>query len=159
VYAGMQVHASVARLAFRQLFSQTFAQLSRVFGHFFGENIFKIITSVPRREHEATAQRVVSHPAKPILSTVCVFYWFFSFSPFVTQGCQMVYFQNKNPSLGKYWRAVDRKMLKNFMAIVNILRTLAIFYDHFVHFVLIWYIVSGHGIMYQEKSGNPVATM
>jgi hypothetical protein len=30
------------------------------------------------------------------------------------------------------------------------------YYDHLVHFVLIWYIFSGFGIMYQEKSGNPV---
>jgi hypothetical protein len=30
-----------------------------------------------------------------------------------------------------------------------------IFYDHLVHFVLIWYIFSGFGITYQEKSGNP----
>jgi hypothetical protein len=37
------------------------------------------------------------------------------------------------------------------MAIWNILRTLGIFYDHFVHFVHF----SGFGIMHQEKSGNP----
>jgi hypothetical protein len=42
------------------------------------------------------------------------------------------------------------------MAIKNILQTFGIFYDHLVHFVLIWYIFSGFGIMYQEKSGNPV---
>jgi hypothetical protein len=27
--------------------------------------------------------------------------------------------------------------------------------DHLVNFVLIWYIYSGFGIMYQDKSGNP----
>jgi hypothetical protein len=27
------------------------------------------------------------------------------------QGCQMVYFQNKNPNLGKFWRALGWKML------------------------------------------------
>jgi hypothetical protein len=31
-----------------------------------------------------------------------------------------------------------------------------IFYAQLVHFVLIRYILSGFGIMYQEKSGNPV---
>jgi hypothetical protein len=41
------------------------------------------------------------------------------------------------------------------MAIWNILRTFGIFYDHLVHFVFIWYIFSGFGIMYREKSGNP----
>jgi hypothetical protein len=29
------------------------------------------------------------------------------------------------------------------------------FYDHLLHFVLIWYIFSVFGIMCQEKSGNP----
>jgi hypothetical protein len=28
-----------------------------------------------------------------------------------TDGCQMVYFQAKNPNLGKFWRALDWKML------------------------------------------------
>jgi hypothetical protein len=44
----------------------------------------------------------------------------------------MVYFQTKNPNLGKFWRALDRKMLKYlFTAILNILQTLGICYDHF----------------------------
>jgi hypothetical protein len=42
------------------------------------------------------------------------------------------------------------------MTIWNTLRPFGIFYDHLVHFVLIWYIFSGFGIMYQEKSGNPI---
>jgi hypothetical protein len=37
----------------------------------------------------------------------------------------------------------------------NILRIFGIFYDHLVHFVFIWYIFSGFGIMHLEKSGNP----
>jgi hypothetical protein len=41
------------------------------------------------------------------------------------------------------------------MAIWNILWILGIFYDYLAHFVFIWYIFSGFGIMYQEKSGNP----
>jgi hypothetical protein len=52
----------------------------------------------------------------------------------------MVSFQTKNPNLGKFWRAVDWKMLIYFMAILNILQTFGIFYDHLVHFVFIWYI-------------------
>jgi hypothetical protein len=42
-----------------------------------------------------------------------------------------------------------------FVAIRNILRAFGIFYDHSVHFVFIWYIFSGFGIMHQEKSGSP----
>jgi hypothetical protein len=76
------------------------------------------------------------------------------FSP-VELGCQMVTFQTKNPNLGKFWRAIDGKMLTYFMATWNILQTFGIFCDHLVHFVFIWYIFSGFGIMYQEKSGNP----
>jgi hypothetical protein len=29
--------------------------------------------------------------------------FFHSFRSYVCQGCQMVYFQNKNPNLGKFW--------------------------------------------------------
>jgi hypothetical protein len=39
------------------------------------------------------------------------------------------------------------------MAIWNIVRTFGIFYDHLVHFVLIWSLFPV--ITYQEKSGNP----
>jgi hypothetical protein len=42
-----------------------------------------------------------------------------------------------------------------FVAIGNILWALGICYDHSAHFVIIWYIFSGFGIMDQEKSGNP----
>jgi hypothetical protein len=67
----------------------------------------------------------------------------------------MVSFQTKNPSLGKFWRAWDSKMLIYFMATLNILRQFGKFYDHLVHSVLIWYIFSSLGIMLQEESGNP----
>jgi hypothetical protein len=29
------------------------------------------------------------------------------------------------------------------------------FYGHLVHYVVIWYIFSGFGIEYRDKSGNP----
>jgi hypothetical protein len=41
------------------------------------------------------------------------------------------------------------------MAIWNILWRFGILYDHLEHFVFILYKISGFGIMYQEKSGNP----
>jgi hypothetical protein len=52
----------------------------------------------------------------------------------------MVYFQTKNPNLGKFWRALDRKILIYFIAICYILRTFAIFCDQWVHFAFIRYI-------------------
>jgi hypothetical protein len=71
------------------------------------------------------------------------------------QGCQIVSFQTKNPNLGKFWRALDLKMLIYFMAIWSILQPFGIFHDLLVQFVFIWYIFPGFGIMPQEKSGNP----
>jgi hypothetical protein len=71
------------------------------------------------------------------------------------QGCQMVYFQTKNSNFGKFWRALDWKVLVYFMTIWNILRAFGIFHDHSVHLMFIWYIFSSFGIMYPEKSGNP----
>jgi hypothetical protein len=37
------------------------------------------------------------------------------------QGCQIVCFQTQNPDLGKFWRALDWKMFKYFVAIWDIL--------------------------------------
>jgi hypothetical protein len=67
----------------------------------------------------------------------------------------MVYFQTKNPNLGKFWTTLDWKMLIYFMAVLeystdiwDILRQFGTFCVHLVHF-------SGFGIMHQVKSGNP----
>jgi hypothetical protein len=72
----------------------------------------------------------------------------------------MVCFQTKNTTFGYIFEGifskVDWKMFIYSMAIGNILRTLGIFYDYLVLFVYIWYNFSGFGIVYQEKSGNPV---
>jgi hypothetical protein len=42
------------------------------------------------------------------------------------------------------------------MAIGNILCGFGKFYDHLVHFVCIWHILSVFGIMHQEKFDKPV---
>jgi hypothetical protein len=67
----------------------------------------------------------------------------------------MVCFQTKNPTLGKFWRVLQWKILGSFMTIWSIFRPLKIFYVHLVYFVVIWYISTCFGILYQEKSGNP----
>jgi hypothetical protein len=41
------------------------------------------------------------------------------------------------------------------MAIWTIVWTFGIFYDHLVHFLFIWCIFSGFGVVHREKSGNP----
>jgi hypothetical protein len=56
------------------------------------------------------------------------------------QGCQMVCFKTKNSNLGKFWRALLRKISVYFMTIWYILRPLEIFYGHLLHFEVIWYI-------------------
>jgi hypothetical protein len=52
----------------------------------------------------------------------------------------MVCFQTKSPNLGKFWGALDWKILIYFMAVCSILWTFGKIYDHLVHFVLIWNI-------------------
>jgi hypothetical protein len=51
------------------------------------------------------------------------------------QGCQMVYFQTKNPNLGKFWRALKWKMLVYFKVISIILPPFDIVY---VYLVKLW---------------------
>jgi hypothetical protein len=74
----------------------------------------------------------------------------------ISQGCQMVSFQTKNPNLDKFWRALHRwemliyfkGHLEYFKDIWDILWPFGTFCAHLVHF-------SGFGIKYLEKSGNP----
>jgi hypothetical protein len=60
-------------------------------------------------------------------------------------GCQMVhiYFETKNPSLGKFGRALEWKRLVYSLAIWNILRTFGYLGATYVlYFPPFWYIVS-----------------
>jgi hypothetical protein len=83
--------------------------------------------------------------------------WFGSSCPHFrfNQGCQMDWFQTKNPNWGKFWSALDWKLLIYFMANWNILLRFGKFYGRLVHFVSIWEHFPVFGIMWQEKSGNP----
>jgi hypothetical protein len=49
-------------------------------------------------------------------------------------------FKPRIPILGKFLRALDRKILIYFMAVWNTLRTFGISYDFLVHFLFIGYI-------------------
>jgi hypothetical protein len=71
------------------------------------------------------------------------------------QGCQMVYFQTKNPNLGKIWTAVEWKKLLYFMTVWNIFRSFGIIYSRLEYFVVMWYIFPVLVCLDQEKSGNP----
>jgi hypothetical protein len=70
------------------------------------------------------------------------------------QGCQMVCFQTKNPNLGRFWRALEWKMMVYFMVIWNILLSFGINLWPFGNVVIIWYISPTFGILC-KKSGNP----
>jgi hypothetical protein len=67
----------------------------------------------------------------------------------------MVYFQTKNPNLGKFWRALEWKILVYFMTIWNILLQLGISYALLVQFVVIWYCFSNLVCLDQLQSGDP----
>jgi hypothetical protein len=72
------------------------------------------------------------------------------------QGCQMAYFQTKNPYLGKFWWVLQWKKLVNFRAMWSVLRPLGIFCGHSVYFTVIMKVYfSRFGMLYPEKSGNP----
>jgi hypothetical protein len=54
----------------------------------------------------------------------------------------------------KIWESFGRFF--NGRCLVSILRTNGIFYGNLGHFVAIWYIFTRFGMLYREKSGNPV---
>jgi hypothetical protein len=58
----------------------------------------------------------------------------------------MVYFQTKNPQLGKFRRVIGSKLLIRFHGHLEYFTDIWDFFDHLVHFVFIWYIISGFGI-------------
>jgi hypothetical protein len=69
------------------------------------------------------------------------------------QDCQIVCFQTKNPNLGKFCRVLQWKMMVYFMdtftVFCYILSTFGTVRGNLVYF-------SSLGILYQNKSGNPV---
>jgi hypothetical protein len=67
----------------------------------------------------------------------------------------MVYFHPKSNNLGKFWKALQWKMLVFFIAILSTLQPTGICYCHLVPFLVIWYTFSSFGMLYREKSGNP----
>jgi hypothetical protein len=84
------------------------------------------------------------------------------------QVCQMVYFQTKNPNLGKFWRVLQWKLLAHFCRLVYFTAIWYILWS-FDMFPPFWYVVPSKicifygrlvcfphfGMLYQEKSGNP----
>jgi hypothetical protein len=69
-------------------------------------------------------------------------------------GCQMVSFRTKNPNLGKFWMALEGKMLIYFRAFFGI------FYGHLGIFYINLLLMCSFGtfflVLVQRESGNPV---
>jgi hypothetical protein len=65
------------------------------------------------------------------------------------QCCQMAYFQNKNPDLGKFWRVLHGRCW-------YIIWPICLLYAYLAYFVAIWciYVIS-FGLFYQEKIWQP----
>jgi hypothetical protein len=83
------------------------------------------------------------HALKSVYVHTCSIKWTKTFQD---QGCQTIYFQSKNTNLGKFWSALEGKMLEYFTAILHILRP-------FVNVVIIWCVFPP---FCHEESGNPV---
>jgi hypothetical protein len=67
----------------------------------------------------------------------------------------MVYFQNKNPTLGKFGRALEWKGLVYLMPILNIIRLFGVFYGQFVNFLVILYTFSPFWYVVTRKIWQP----
>jgi hypothetical protein len=61
----------------------------------------------------------------------------------------MVYFQAKNPNLGKFWRDLEWKMLVYLMVTWSMLRPFGILCDRLEYFTAIWYIFPRFGMLRQ----------
>jgi hypothetical protein len=74
------------------------------------------------------------------------------------QGCQMVFFHSKNSDLGKFWRTLERKMLKFLWPFGNIFQ-MAIKYTNIVQSKALQYMYKHQkwDFGYESiPSGNPV---
>jgi hypothetical protein len=77
------------------------------------------------------------------------------------RGCQMAYFQTKNPNLGKFWRGLLWKMLVYFMAFWSNFRRFGIHMTHYIFCIFCGHLVYflRFGTLYREKSGNPAGVV
>jgi hypothetical protein len=63
---------------------------------------------------------------------------------FMIRGCQMAFFQTKNPNLGKFLEGLAMEDIGTY-----ILRPFGLFNDHLVYFVAIWYMLWLFGIFFR----------
>jgi hypothetical protein len=68
----------------------------------------------------------------------------------------MVYFQTKNPNLGKFWMVLEWKIFGTFYVQLEYITAVWYILGLFGNLVSSCYMFFHFGIFYQEKSGNPV---
>jgi hypothetical protein len=74
----------------------------------------------------------------------------------VVQGCQMVYFQTKNPNLGTFLEGLRNENVgKFYIAFWNVGQPLGISYGNLVHLVVNWYIFFNFGYAVPRKIWQP----
>jgi hypothetical protein len=59
-----------------------------------------------------------------------------------------MYFQTKNPNLGKFLMVLQWKMFVHFVAVWVTLWSFGIFYGHLVHVMVIWYMLWSFGTFF-----------
>jgi hypothetical protein len=104
---------------------------------------------------ERTRELMKTHQIRPTKQTLFV-HKNLDFSSYT--GLPDGVFLTKNPNFGKFWTALEWKMLVYFMAIWNILRPSGIFYGHLVMLWSFGIYFPRFGISGLEKSGNPAPT-
>jgi hypothetical protein len=66
-------------------------------------------------------------------------------------------FSNQKSKFWQILKSLAKEDAGIVMAIWCTSRPNGIIYGHFINFVVIWYIFSLFGMLYREKSGNPVS--
>jgi hypothetical protein len=66
-----------------------------------------------------------------------------------------IYFQTKNPNLGKFLEALGMEKFGIFCAHLEYIKAIWYILWQFGNLAAIWYIFSRFGTLCQEKSGNP----
>jgi hypothetical protein len=68
-------------------------------------------------------------------------------------------FSKRNPYLGKFWWAIEYKILVYYMNIMEYFTYIWYILWPIGNIVVIWYIFYRFGILCQDKSGNPVTSV
>jgi serine/threonine protein kinase len=109
---------------------------------------FELWQNISREAKHFVANLLVYKPEERMSVRQALAHPWLQVKAYLHPGCQMAYFQTKNPNLGNFCRVLQRKMLVNFTAIWSLLLPFGIFYLPLVYFIYLWYIFKPFGIFY-----------